>query len=105
MRGPDDILEKGRYRGSKVKDVPDSYIAWMIKYHGDELELWRSEQTRRALGATVGDRSAIDELFKIVTDTLTKNTAWGADGQCQAFVGWLRQQVMIARDRGEVVPS
>ena len=46
---PNMVLDHGRYKGTALKDVPDSYVKWMINYSEGEMQFWQAEQMRRKL--------------------------------------------------------
>lgn len=91
MIGPDDILDEGRYKGTRLRHVPDSYVREMIRRHTERLQVYESEQTRRALMATIDQHRAIDELLAVVDEQL-KRRQWQSNAECQAFRQWVQQQ-------------
>ena len=57
-----------------MKDVPDSYVKWMINYSEGEMQFWQAEQMRRKLMVGTQDGTPlIIEMTKAVAKVLEES--------------------------------
>jgi len=103
VQDPNALLDHGRYKGTPLKDVPDSYVKWMIAYSEGELQFWQAEQMRRRFAQTGKDGApVIVEMAKVVTKVMEENPAFGADADVRKFVDWARQAAATVAAKDEV---
>ena len=89
---PHMVLDHGRYKGTALKDVPDSYVKWMINYSEGEMQFWQAEETRRRLMIGLEDNTPlIVELARTVTQILNEHPHLRVDTDVQAFVTWAQR--------------
>lgn len=100
---PNMVLDHGRYKGTALKDVPDSYVKWMINYSEGEMQFWQAEQMRRKLMIGTQDGTPlIVEMTRAVTKVLEDSGKMAADTDVRQFVEWARQAAAQAAQRQEV---
>ena len=100
---PNMVLDHGRYKGTALKDVPDSYVKWMINYSEGEMQFWQAEQMRRKLMAgTQDDTPLVVEMTRVVARVLEEHPQMAADTDVKQFVEWARQAAAQAAQRQEV---
>ena len=97
---PNMVLDHGRYKGTALKDVPDSYVKWMINYSEGEMQFWQAEQMRRKLMVGTQDGTPlIVELTRAVAKVLEDSGKLAADTNVRQFVEWARQAAAQAAQR------
>ena len=100
---PNMILDHGRYKGTALKDVPDSYVKWMINYSEGEMQFWQAEQMRRKLMVGLQDGTPlVVEMTRAVAKVLEEHPQMAADIDVRQFVEWARQAAAQAGQRVEV---
>lgn len=84
MRLGSDVINFGKYKGTRLSDVPEDYVLWMIDNSKKTITLYQAELDRRKL-VEEGSMSMVERIAAEGYRSLAKKMHPDAGGSAEDF--------------------